>query len=246
MDFYNRDNVKFDFNDMEYLSHGYNGEVFYNNKIIFKKYFAWSEKDSRINLQLFDLLKEFKNPHFIELYDIYTKYFKIEIINRIIKKIRNNAFLVEGYSAKYYQEDNIDVLNSSKEYFLENLFEIEKFINELSENGIKINDMIRRNIILNKDNIVIIDPDLFYLWNPISCLPANKEKLYYLFNDLLLNEVFKIPYLYTTSKYLKEQNIFKNHMYNLYATEEFCVTDEFSKILKHTKKPVELFEKTKK
>lgn len=246
MDFYNRDNIKFDFTDMEYLSHGYNGEVFYNNKMIFKKYFSWSEKDSRINLQLFDLLKEFKNPHFIELYDIYTKYFKIEIINRIIKKIRNNAFLVEGYSAKYYQEDNIDVLNSSKEYFLENLFEIEKFINELSENGIKINDMIRRNIILNKDNIVIIDPDLFYLWNPISCLPANKEKLYYLFNDLLLGEVFKIPYLYTTSKYLKEQNIFKNHMYNLYANEKFCVTDEFSKILKHTNKPVELFEKTKK
>lgn len=102
MDFYNRDNIKFDFTDMEYLSHGYNGEVFYNNKMIFKKYFSWSEKDSRINLQLFDLLKEFKNPHFIELYDIYTKYFKIEIINRIIKKIRNNAFLVEGYSAKYY------------------------------------------------------------------------------------------------------------------------------------------------
>ena len=246
MDFYNRDNVKFDFNDMEYLSHGYNGEVFYNNKIIFKKYFAWSEKDSRINLQLFDLLKEFKNPHFIELYDVYTKYYKIEIINKIIKKIRNNAFLVEGYSAKYYQEDNIDVLNASKEYFLENLFEIEKLINELSENGIKINDIKRENIILNKDNIVIIDPDLFYLWNPISCLSANKEKLYYLFNDLLLNEVLKTPYLYVTSKYLKEQNIFKNHMYNLYATEEFCVTDEFSKILKHTKKPVELFEKTKK
>ena len=47
-------------------------------------------------------------------------------------------------------------------------------------------------------------------------------------------------------KYLKEQNIIKNHMYNLYVNEKFCVTDEFSKILKHANKPVELFEKTKK
>lgn len=246
MDFYNRDNVKFDLTDMKYLSHGNCGEVFYNDKIVFKKYFSWTNVDYKIELELFDILKEVKNPHFIELYDVYTKYSKIKIINKIIKKIRNNAFFVEGYSAKYYQEDNIDVLNTSKEYFLENLFEIEKLLNEFSKNGIFAYDMNRENTVLNKNNIVIIDPDLFCLWSQKATFASNKLNLYDLFDDLLLDEVFKTPYLYSTSKYFKERNIFKMNISKYHDNEEFCVTDEFSRVLKHTKKPVELFEKTKK
>lgn len=243
MEFYNRDNIKYNFDNMQYLSHGSCAEVFFDEKNILKKYFWGVEQGYRIDVEMFDLLKEFKNPHFIELHDIYTKYAKIEIVNKLFKKMRKNKFWVFGYSAKYYKDDNIDVLNTTKEYFLDNLREIEKLINELAKNGVLICDMKRQNAILNKDNIVIIDPDLFYLYYSRNSYSINKLYLFELFDDILLECISKSFYLYDTNKYLQEKINFKRELSsrNLDLPDNLCITDEFSRQLKYVKKPAELF-----
>ena len=51
------------------------------------------------------------------------------------------------------------------DYILDNFYELEKLFKIFSDNKIVADDVRRDNVIIGKENIVVIDPDLFFITN---------------------------------------------------------------------------------
>lgn len=59
---------------MKYLNSGECAKVLHNKDIIFKEYYSKTPFDCILNEKRFDILKNINNPHFIELFDIYSDF----------------------------------------------------------------------------------------------------------------------------------------------------------------------------
>ena len=188
MSYYNRNYKKIKLSAMEYLNSGECAKVFYNKEIIFKEYYSKTRLNCRLSEKMFDILKKINNPHFIELFDIYSDFDFIELLKNKLKIL---PFIVDAYTAKYYPDDSINVLFEHKDYILDNFKELEVLFRIFSENMICTDDIKKDNTVISKDGIVIIDPDLFYTMQSsrefISAL--NKKKLLNLFRSILINSM---------------------------------------------------------
>ena len=183
---------------------------------------------------MFDILKNINNPHFIELFDIYSDFDFIELLKN---KVGILPFIVDAYTAKYYPDNSVNVLLEHKDYILDNFKELEVLFRIFSENMICTDDIKRDNTVIGKDGIVIIDPDLFYTMQSskefISTL--NKKKLLNLFRSICINFLKEEP------NYEKNINFIDSELVNIEVTENTDVTYEIYKKLKYIKKPIELF-----
>lgn len=63
-------------------------------------------------------LKNINNPHFIELFDLYSDFNYIELIKN---KVGILPFVVDAYTARYYPDNSVNVLLEHKDYILDNL-----------------------------------------------------------------------------------------------------------------------------
>lgn len=234
MSYYNRNYKKLKLNALEYLNGGECARILYNKEIIFKEYFFDTELCYRINEKVFDILKNINNPHFIELFDIYSDFDFLELLKN---KMGILPFIITAYTAKYYPDNSVNVLMEHKDYILDNLKELEVLFRVFSENMICTDDIKRDNAVIGKDGIVIIDPDLFYTTQSskefISTL--NKKNLLYLFKDILVNSIEN------KSSLGKIKTFIDNELVNFEVKANTDVTYEISKKLKHIKKPIELF-----
>lgn len=218
---------------MKYLSQGDYWEVSYNDEIILKEYFWFINNSYRIKEKVFDILKSIDDKHLIELYDIYTAKNKIKIF---FGKLLQCQFKVDCYTAKYYSDNSVNALNEPKEYLLENLFELQKLFNILTENNICTKDVKRANTIIGKEGIVIIDPDLFYI-------PKEKENVA-LINQLNLLNLFKSICLASIDTKRDLDSILKyleKEVLDFNLTEKTDISYEISKKLKYRKCPKDIF-----
>lgn len=236
MTYYNKNYKKIKIGNMKYLNSGACGRIFYNRDMIFKQYFFDTEPMFRINENLFYILKNIANPHFIELYDIYSKF---HIIDLFKNKIGLSPFHIDAYTAKYYPDNSINVLYEHKDYLLDNFKELESLLKIFTENMICTNDLKRDNCIIGKDCIVIIDPDLFYIKDSskkdISTL--NKKELLELFRNIFRNFVPR------EENYVQHIKYIDNELARIEVNNDTDITYEISKKLKYVKKPIELFRK---
>lgn len=234
MSYYDRNYKKLKLDDMEYLNSGECAKILYNKEMILKKYYYSTELNYRLSEKMFDLLKNINNPHFIELIDIYSDFNFIELLKN---KMGILSFFVDAYTAKYYPDNSINVLLEHKDFILDNIKELEVLFRTFSENMICTDDIKRDNIVIGKDGIVIIDPDLFYTIESskefISIL--NKKNLLKLFRDIFINSVEN------KSNYVNIINFIDNELVNFEVTYNTDVAYEISKKLKYIKKPIELF-----
>ena len=233
MDYYNRNFQKLELENMKYLSQGDYWEVSYNDEIILKEYFGFTNNSYRIKENIFDILKSIDDKHLIELYDIYTAKNKIKIF---FGKILQSQFKVDCYTAKYYSDNSVNALNEPKEYLLENLFELQKLFNILTENNICTKDVKRANTIIGKEGIVIIDPDLFYI-------PKEKENVA-LINQLNLLNLFKSICLASIDTKRDLDSILKyleKEVLDFNLTEKTDISYEISKKLKYRRCPKDIF-----
>ena len=107
MAYYNREYKKINLDNMKYLNNGYCAKVLYDNNIIFKEYYHETTPNCKLSIEMFDILKEIDNPHFIELLDIYSDF----SLTKLIKNRMNILpFFPDAYTAKYYQDDSVNVL----------------------------------------------------------------------------------------------------------------------------------------
>lgn len=234
MVYYNRKLEKIDLSSMKYMTSGGCASIYHNNDIVFKRYYHNTSYSMRLNSDMFDLLKQIDNPHFIKLIDIYSKMNYLVLLKN---RISLSNFKVDGYTAKYYTDNTVDVLYENVNYILENFCELEKLFKLFSDNKIVATDVRRDNVIIGKKDIIIIDPDLFYITNTVNSQIElkNKTKLLKLFRSILVDAVSNFPLYGKYIKYIDEE------LCNIEIKENTDVTYEISKKLNYVKKPIELF-----
>lgn len=146
--------------DKEYerFSSGECGEVYTNEKNVFKVYFKNTLDEFRLDEEIFEFIKQIDSQNLMEIYEIYTK---ASLKNAFGSLTQYNDFQIDAYLAKYYKKDDINVLLKHKDYLLESLEEIEKQFACFTEYLIFLDDIKFENSICTENEIVLIDPDCF-------------------------------------------------------------------------------------
>lgn len=147
MAYYNRNNKKLHINEnaFKYLNCGECAKIKHNDNMILKEYFSNTMLNCRLTPQLFDILKTINNPHFIELYDLYTDYSFIELLK---SKLSLQTFYPDAYTAKYYKENTTDPLCEPIDYLLDNFNELEHLFEIFTTNEIITSDVKRKMLFL--------------------------------------------------------------------------------------------------
>ena len=103
---------------------------------------------------------------------------------------------------------------------------------------------------LDKENMIIIDPDYFRLTilPPDKLARHNKESLFILFKDICSNYLEEIlfqenPTLTSSQRIISADKIVNKQFSDIHITEQTDIPAVLSKRLKSVKKPVELFER---
>ena len=220
---------------------------FFSNDIYNDDYINDSNNDLR-HLEIINYLIEFFNSNIrsfiFELYINYDSHFYYKnIFTQIIKYITN--FLYDNSNSKFNNElnTNIEIIKTIKQSslnFIINLIsEIEKYANELNFNDIavdeKYNKIIDDNIKLKK----ILDESVEIFWvNPpfvinyfISneIIPQAKEHIKY--KEIYIKNIIHIP---SENKKLKTKDIIKANRYKynlayfpqLYKNENIIITEK--------------------
>lgn len=249
MAFYNRSGKKLDLKlyDMQYLGSGVCAKVLHNSDVAFKEYFPSTPEEKRLSPSDFDVLKGVNNPHFIELYDIYSNFDLLELLKL---KIKRQQFSTGAYTAKYYPDDSVNVLLENKDYILDNFRELEKLFEMFAEDNIMVHDLKRDNSILGKNGIVLIDPDLFVV-NPdlrdlidpdlyamfksrFSMLAENKNNLLFLLDNIFADASLRMGLDDESSSAAFDD------LFDFKVGQNTDVTHEISKRLQYVKKPIDL------
>ena len=102
-----------------------------------------------LNTSIYDDLKTIKSDNLVD-------------IKMALYKDKENKSITDAYLLTYYEEKYDDFLEIYTDYLLYNLEEIFKLIKEISIFKIRLHDLKRENLILTKNNIVLIDPDRWY------------------------------------------------------------------------------------
>lgn len=238
MAYYNRNYKRLNLKsrDMKYLTSGECAKILYNNDIIFKEYFSDTILNCRLNPKMFDILKKIDNPHFIKLFDIYSDFDLLELIENKMKLI---PFITDAYTAKYYSDDSINALLEPKDYILDNFRELEILFDIFTGNMIIADDVKRKNVLLSHNGIIIIDPDTFYTMEASKTFIAteNKKKLLNLLRSIFIDAVKNQPH------YGKKITWIDTELVDINITENTDVTYEISKKLKYVKNPIEILPK---
>lgn len=132
-------------------NHGKCGTIYkYSDNLCIKRYDRGIYFDHcLLNTDIYEDLKNIKNENLVD-------------IKTALYKDKNNKTVTDAYLLTYYEEKYDDFLEIPTEYLLYNLEEIFKLIKKISEYKIRLHDLKRENIILTKDNIVLIDPDRWH------------------------------------------------------------------------------------
>lgn len=256
MSYYNRKlkMLKINIDKFDYIGHGFNAYVYHNNKMALKRYYRGTLPRLRLSPELFDLLKDVRNKHFIRLYDIYC-----ELDNKGLEEYNSGGknFSVDAYTSKYYRRDGTEPLLEKKEYLLENIRELEALFTIFTNEGIITDDIKRENSIFQRKRIIIIDPDLYYIDKNISKKERaiiNKRKLLLLFGSICIDELQEA---YFDKKAIKEYMEYldinkvkdyftkvRNDIGSIQEIDENTnVTDRVAKILEKVNRPIDYLAK---
>ena len=157
------------------FEHGSCGNIY---KISYDTCLKWFNEDSYCNEEAFEMLMDMDLKNFYKvykmLYDIYHDFV--------------------AYIMKYYDSEDIDFLTMPMSYILDNFYDLFESVVKISDKNILIQDLHDGNVITNKNQIIVIDVDMYYiLKNPSKneAICANYKKLCYLFRDLFINAISK-------------------------------------------------------
>lgn len=209
---------------------------------IIKTYFKETAHMCKLNDDTFYILKKIRNPHFVELYDVYTTLFHYYAYTK-----GKSEFLVDAYTAKRYYGTQRSMLRDSKEYLLTNIRGLEKLIHELSYSAILVGDLSRKNTIFTDSHMIIVDPDLFshskfsFKENLRENITAFFDYIAFLFIEELIDteRLEKKDYSKLKKKIYSESVITRKN----FIDGEKSIADGFSKALRFHKSPIEYFTK---
>lgn len=206
-----------------------NSFIYKYRDMIIKKY--WYCTEYAISDDVFDVLCNIDNKHFMKLYEMFTIISDEEYEEKYSKYQQGKLFFSKlGYTAKYYQQDSINPILEHSNYLINNIEELKELVDILSNSQILMNDTKIENTIIQESGIVIIDPDYYNLSNlDIDFIKKNNYK------ELL--HLLKTIFIYFSK--LKESDIF-DYFIKLDNNDPFDSICEIEKCLKKVKRPIEL------
>lgn len=151
MRLYRKDGHSFSFDNTSPIDYGSFGKIYRLPSDICYKIFSSSlaiyGTNSQFDEEIFNILKSLNLKNFYELYEIFYN----KALTRIL-----------GYSSKYYESEDIDILTLPTDYLLNNLYNIYDDIKKISKENIIVSDLHDGNVILNSNKMIIIDTDLYH------------------------------------------------------------------------------------
>ena len=150
-------------------------------------------------------------------------------------KTHMKKFIVDAYTAKYYDEKEINPLYETVDYLLDNFHELEKLFDLFTSNSIIVDDTKRENTIITKERIILIDPDSFYISTKVKEKIAfnNKTHLLILFKSIWTHSM---PNIENQREALRD---FYTKISDIPIDSTTNITYELSKKLKYVKKPID-------
>lgn len=193
MDFYTNNGKKIQVDDGIYeFKFGSQGSIFrLSDDVCLKKYSEdlgslktiFDDSKTRINEEMFNFFKEeFTNPNFCVLYELLFD-----------ERLKN----ILGYTMKYYNETEDNLLFLPCEYLLDNFNLLFNAILDLTGNNIKVVDLNAKNIIMTRDKMIVIDFDKYRKNKKMdidTLLNINMSALMYTFKGLFKNELLKLGF----------------------------------------------------
>ena len=207
-----------------------NSIIFRYNDIILKKY--WWYTDYAIDEEVFELLSNVNNKHLIKLYDMFIIIDDVDYFKEYNKFLSGKySSFIDGYTAKYYQNDIDNPLLEKTHFLLQNIEELKELFDIIAKKHIVMKDVKVENSIIRKEGIVIIDPD-YYEFSDLSEKIIKRKNYKELFN--LIKTIFDRYYIDKNEQlksYFKELN-------NINALDAI---EQIEKRLKKVKSPICLF-----
>ena len=211
------DTSNFNFIDEDAIDEGACARIYKDkdNDMVIKTYKSSCKANYMLLRKTFEIIKELDLPSIVKLYNYYY-----DSNNKIIQHL----MLPSGYTMEYIDNPKIILLDQNVEYLLDVMSKLEKDINILTDNKIKIGDAHEDNIIFQQNSAKLIDIDFFRkvnLTNKEKLLFHNKKELLYYIKSTIINE-------------LKRKNIFNYNflfLFDFNSLSYMSVTDYLNTLL---------------
>lgn len=217
--------VEYNKKDNDRISGGRQGEVYkFNSDKCIKLYYEDEEKQYRISDSIFSLFKSLDLDSYCKLYDL------------LFDKDNN----IMGYTMKYYEETDNNILLMPIEYTLDNLSSIYNSIMILTDNNVMAKDLYCKNSVVTDNKIVVIDFDscLFSNYSNEVLREVNITNLHYLFKSLYIDGFKKLG----IDAYNKENSYIEDNISELFKYSD-NMPKTLSRKLSPYKKPIDLLKR---
>ena len=235
MEFYNilKDKIEIPaqvFAKTNQINHGKCGSVYkYGNQCI-KLYdqpmnMSWN----RLPKTMYQKLKTIPNPSLVNITDILYK--------------EKSDYVVEGYIMDYYEKNDDDILEYPTEYLLRNAHNFLEISANCSSKKIRLLDIRMPNVLITKNNIVLIDPDKWEIKNKLNYFELekiNSSILISLLDDIICQYLNKYHSKEMVAKKVSADAISRRLLKfsNSKKTEKIL-----AKKLRHCKRPIDYLHK---
>ena len=208
---------------LTYLDHGLTANIYFmEDKRLLKRYYAYTSKLVKLDEDIFTLLKELNNPNIVKIHEMLFD---------------EPSLYKTGYIMDYIKPDNVDYLTNISSIFLEHIHEIEKVVDRLSKERVRVMDLKNSNVIITNNGMIIIDPDKYRIvdYDPTY---ANKDQILYLAYSIL--NFSKSP----SKDSLDRLSLLKMKQ-AIEIDESMSITSQLSKKLTPSRKPIDIFKRAK-
>ena len=206
----------------DFIGSGNSAYVKRRKNICIKEYYNYTDLDGIIDEDVFNTLKFIDNKHFVKLLSL-----RKDMLNKII-----------GYTYKYVDALNLRIVDLSRDYTLENLADLEELISEFNRLSVLIRDTNGSNLLLQENNVVIIDPDLYEIdySKTIDELNIHNKQMilnYFYYKFMSCFRGYSFEYLHTMDR-----------LFDIDIKEDTILSDEMRKKLVD-EKPIDTIRKLK-
>ncbi|MDE6142019.1 MAG: hypothetical protein K2G03_05395 [Bacilli bacterium] len=160
MQYYNSQGVLVEFDGLKSGHYGHNSEIMrLDDGSVYKRYFSKTEETNHIALEVFEFIKQMANKHMVKLIE---RFYNAEgIPNPSDIKDNPERYIIDAYTFEWVEKENINIIDMPTDYLTDNLRELILLADYLSAFGLYMLDIMPDNAVLNKNGIVLIDPDIY-------------------------------------------------------------------------------------
>lgn len=151
--------------DGNYYKTGSTSYIFKIGDLVLKEYRVPLGDIFNLEYEVFELLKSILSVNLLKLHD--ALYDVDMVINQGVDDIREYLKFchLSAYTYDFIPKDKVNILDMPIDYILTNFEGLDKLFDIFNEAKLVLGDVKPSNVVINRDNIVLIDPDCFSFYN---------------------------------------------------------------------------------